>query len=446
MDNFQGKKRWRCVICGEIVESDEIPLVCPVCHAGRESFELYVEETVLAVSQTPFKAVIIGGGIAAFSAAQAIRERNPNATITILSEEPDFPYYRTSITKKLAMKANVSDALLKQPSWYAEHKIDICLNTTVTAVDTKNNTVTTENGAEFVYDKLLFATGAHPFIPEIPGIHEPGVLALRAFTDVDKLRQLLGETMKRVCIIGGGVLGLELAWSLITLGHSVTVVEMCPILLPRQMDPEGAPLLLKKVESKCTLKLGAEITAIRSALGKLEGVELKNDFIPADIVVCSVGVRSNVKLAQEAGLAVKRGICVNRAMQTSCDAVYAAGDCAECEGRFDGLWETASQQGKIAGAQMCGDTSLEFGIQAPSGTTFFAFGTSLFSIGTLEPNTSFEVVTARNEIKETYKKFIFVNRKLCGGVLLGDTAQTRLLVAGMSDHYDVEDAQNHDLI
>ncbi len=446
MSENPNKKLWRCIICNEVVEGDEPPMVCPVCRAGRECFEPYEETSDNFVNNTPLNAVIIGAGIAALSAAEAIRQRNQLAEITLITQEPYLPYYRTSLTKKLARGGAIEESYLKPESWYEENRINVVCNTVVSQINPSEKSLQTESGDVIHYDKLLIATGGYAFIPPVVGSTLPEVVTLRSYSDLVKLRALLGDTPKKVSVVGGGLLGLEAAWGLVSLGHEVTVLEMFPILLPRQIDAEGAPLLLEKVESRCQLKLGVKIDSILEKEGHVSGVKLDQGEVPADIVLFSTGVRSYVSLAENAGIKNDRSIIVNTKMETSSPDIYAAGDCAVCEGRFDGLWDTASKQGKVAGAQMAGDQVPVFENRALAGATFFAFGTSLFSIGDLEPHATHAVVTARNELISTYKKFVFVDHKLVGGVLLGDTTLTRLLVAGLSDGYDAEDAKNHDLI
>lgn len=437
-----GKKLWKCIVCGEILESDEQPLKCPVCGAGEESIIPYEPEAETFVSIEPLNILILGSGTAAYNAAAEIRARNTIAKITMISREPFLPYFRPTITKKIAQNVSGNDVLIKPRQWYDENRISVLLNTTVSAISPADKTVTLENGEVKPYDRLLIALGASSFMIPVPGNNLPEVIALREYTDVERLRGLLGDTPKKITLIGGGLLGLETAWSLCRLAHEVTVLEALPVILPRQIDPEGAPMLLSKISAACKVITGAAITSIDGS-EHVKSVTLKDGtVIPSDIVIVSAGVRCNFQLAEAAGLTVDRGILVNERMHTSDPAIFAAGDCAVCNGRFDGLWETAIQQGKVAGANMVGDTSQVFMMKKAAGATFFAFGTTLFTAGDIgcSASKSYETISARNEIRKTYKKFFFADNKMTGGVLLGDVSQTPLLLKGVNEEITSDEA------
>lgn len=435
------KKLWKCVVCGEILEGPEKPLKCPVCGAGEEAIIPYEPEATEFVSTEPLKLLLIGSGTAAFNAALEARKRNKAASIEILSREPYLPYFRPTVTKKIAQRGTAENSLIKPQAWYDEQKITVTLNTEVTAIHPESKTLTLADKTSRSYDKLLIATGASAFIPPFPGSKLSGVITLREYTDAENLHRRLADGEKKIAVIGGGLLGLETAWALIRLGHNVTVIEALPSILPRQIDPEGAPMLAKRINAHCKMVSGICVESIEG-VDHVTGVRLKDGSnIPADLVVISAGIRSNIQLAQSAGIACEQGITVNERMETSLSDIYAAGDCAVCQGIFNGLWETAVKQGQTAGANMVGDRTQTFTAQI-AGATFFAFGTTLFSVGDLglNPDRKYEVISARDEIRGTYKKFFFSEKKMVGGVLLGDVNLTPQLLKGVSESITADEA------
>ena len=172
--------------------------------------------------------------------------------------------------------------------------------------------------------------------------------AIRRISDVEKI-QAMGDRLRRAVVIGGGVLGLEAAWELRKAKCEVTVLELAPQIMARQLDDQAAELLLKQCGGQgVRVETGVQIAAIEGD-GAVSGVRLENgEVIPADLVVISCGVRANTAIAKEAGITVDRAIVVNEAMETNVPGVYACGDCAQFQGINYALWPEAQAQGKVA--------------------------------------------------------------------------------------------------
>jgi len=449
-DRKTGKIYWKCTVCGEIFEGALPPKRCSVCGAGQEAFVEYVPERVTFTSDKKVRIAIVGGGIAAVAAAKAARARNANAQIDLYSSEKQLPYHRPILPEALSHQVGERDFLVETEDFYREQRIDIHLNTAVTALKPCCHELTLASGVTATYDKLLLATGGHCFVPPIPGAKLPEVVTLRAVDDLDKLRSLLGRTPKQVVVIGGGLLGLECAWHLSLKDHQVTVLEACPSILPRQLDPEGGAMLSRIIGrfKRIKLDLGVFVDEIQGEQ-KVTGVRTRNgDFIPCDIVIMSIGVACNKSLAEASGIKVEKGILVNDRMQTSEPDVYAAGDCAIFNQRYDGIWETAMEQGKVAGANMVGD---ELTYQPKVfGATMRAFNTKLFSVGNittdpLDGQTPLQAAT-RNEIRNTYKKLFFRDNVLAGGILIGELGQITPLLTGVARKIKMETAADSQLI
>lgn len=294
---------------------------------------------------------ILGGGVAALSAAKAIRKTDPAGLIVMLTEENALPYSRIMLTKQLLKDVSAADLALQSAAWYDAPGRDIIPLTgrKVAAIDSEKKTVTLEDGLVFPYDKLIYALGARCFIPAFAGSDSKKVVAIRTAEDAARVREL-AKSAKSAAVIGGGVLGLEAAWALHQAGISVSVVEFAPRLMPRQLDEKESARVAEAIEDAgAKLYLSASAASYDgSTLTLQDGRE-----IPADMVIVSAGVRANAEIAAAAGVRVERKIMVDEHMQTSVPDVYAAGDCAEYEVSY-ALWAEAKEMGQVAGMNAAG--------------------------------------------------------------------------------------------
>ena len=312
---------------------------------------------------------ILGGGVAALSAAKAIRKTDPAGLIVMLTEENALPYSRIMLTKQLLKDMSAADLALEKASWYDAPGRDIIPLTgrKVAAIDTERKTVTLEDGLVFPYDKLIYALGARCFIPAFEGSDSDMVVAIRTAEDASHVRKL-AKTAKTAAVIGGGVLGLEAAWALHQAGVKVSVVEFMPRLMPRQLDEAESARVAEAIE-----KSGAQLFLSASA-AKYDGSVLTlqdGREIPADMVIVSAGVKANAEIAAAAGIKVERKIVVDERMQTSAPDVYAAGDCAAC-GMSYALWAEAMEMGKVAGTNAAGGDAVYQNLSRP--VHFAGFG------------------------------------------------------------------------
>ena len=269
------------------------------------------------------KIFIIGGGIAALEAAKSARSTQRDALIVLISAENALPYSRPMLTKQLMGKVTAQDLAVESAAWYDEKDIVVLTGRTVTAIDPVGKTLVA-GGIPFHWDSLILATGASCFVPPIPGADGANVVAVRTFEDVARVREI-AKTAKNAAVIGGGVLGLEAASSLAEAGLSVTVLEHGDQLMKRQIDAQAAQHLESAMAGK-GVKL---LKSADSARIDASGVTLVDGTrIPAELVIVSAGVRANIRLAKDAGIAAERHIAVDDHMRTNLPDVYAAGDCA----------------------------------------------------------------------------------------------------------------------
>lgn len=414
----------KCLVCGEVFSSDL--KVCPVCGVGPENFVPVDDASSSFSKDTDEKFVVIGGGTAAFNAAEAIRKRNKTASVTLISEEPEIPYNRPMLTKNMIAGLETNAFAIQPYSWFMDNKVDTVLATKVASIDTKAKKVVDEKGEAYPYDKLIYAAGAYCFVPPIPGADGKNVLTIRKIEDIEKLSEMIKAGAKSVAVIGGGVLGLEGAWELNKAHLDVTVIETAPRLLPRALDANASELLKKLVVSTGTKVVeNAKVEKIDS-----DGVQLADGTkVNGDIVVISTGVRPNISLAKDAGIPVNRGVVVNNKCETGVPGIYAAGDCAEFNGVVGGIWPIAVEMGKVAGAAASGEDL--FYTPELNGMSMHAFNTSLYAVGDTgtNPDKEYKTVESKDIQRGIIKKCFFENGKLVGAVLLGETD----LMANLTD-------------
>lgn len=387
----------------------------------------------MSQSSSDNRFIIIGGGIAGVSAAEAIRKSRPEAEITLISEEPNLPYMRMSLTRYLAGEVSRERLFLHDEQWYLENHITLLLETRALAIDAPAKEITLADGAKLAYDKLILASGANPRVPPFPGKDLKGVQTLRTLEDADLILEIARKKARVVCI-GGGLLGLEAAGAVARQGADVTVLEGLDWLLPRQLDARASAILKEKIEA---LGIKVIVPAMTKALlgsEKVESVALADGrVLPADMVLVSTGVASNLELAQSAGLKVNRGVLVDEHMITSDPDILAAGDITEFQGRCYGLWAPARSQGTVAGQNAVGIPS-SFQDDPPS-TKLKALGVDLFSIGQFSPNVPEETLIAESKDGE-YRSFLFREGKMVGSILLGDASLSAKVKAAIESKKD----------
>jgi NAD(P)H-nitrite reductase large subunit len=250
------------------------------------------------------------------------------------------------LTKGILSEVDPVNFYIKPAEWYQENNIKLTLGTTVNEIRKDSKELVLSNGETRSYDKLILATGAKAFIPPIKGAEQEGVFAIRTLEGVNMLQKFLKQVKKAV-VIGGGILGLEAAWELKKAGKEVTVIELSPNIMNKQLDERGSELLRAATE-----KAGIRVitnTGIEeiSGDGKATGVKLVDGtLVSADLVICSTGVRQNIELAKAIGIETGRSIKVNEKMETGVEGIYACGDCAEFNGANYAIWGQAVEMEK----------------------------------------------------------------------------------------------------
>lgn len=330
------------------------------------------------------RVVILGGNIAGSNAADVIQKEKGDLEIDveIYSEEPYFNYARTKLPAFICGKCKEDELSICNQNWYEERNIKFNRNYRAIEIVPDEKIVRFENGEETTYDKLLLTIGSVSSLLSIKGIDKEGIFTLKTLDDAKKIIENAKDKNSTI-VIGGGLLGLETAKGLRDLNLDVTVCEFFPRLLPKQLDVEGAEVLKKILEDfDIKVILGATTKEITSNK-KLKIILEDGRKASADMVVLSVGVKANTDLAKNAGLEINRGIIVDKYMQTTVEDIYAAGDCAEYNGRVWGIIPVAFEQSKIAALNIIGKKT-EYTDVVPSNTLKIV-EVDLTSIGRVTP-------------------------------------------------------------
>jgi nitrite reductase (NADH) large subunit len=364
------------------------------------------------------RVVVVGNGLAGTMAAKTLRELNPDVEIVAFAAEK-HPYYpRPNLIEYLAGSLPLERLYPFPPGWNEKSRIDIRLGRAVERIRPESGEVRTAGGGRERYDALLLANGSSSAVPPLRGADRKGVFTLKTLDDAEAILDYLSGHPRAV-IIGGGVLGLEIARALTARGAAATVVEILDRLLPRQLDPAGAAVLKAQVE-----RLGIEVR-LQAATGEIlgggeaRGLRLKDGTeVPADLVVIAAGVAPNLDLARAAGLAVERGVLVDDFLATSRPGIYAAGDVVQHRGVLYGLIPAAFDQARAAAYNILGETKPYQGSVVSS--TLKVVGLQVSSIGTVLPEgPGFEELRREDKDKGLYKKIVLKDGILVGAVWLG---------------------------
>ena len=426
-----GRQLVKCLVCGEIFDASLD--TCPVCGVGRDKFVEVTVDEVTYQNDTQNTYVILGNGCAGVNAAEAIRQRDKTGRILLISNEGPA-YQRPMLTKAMLSGLDEEHMALHPAAWYDAENIVQILGRQVTGILPQERAVVLDGELKLSYTKLIYALGSECFIPPIPGHEKQGVVAIRRFEDTRKI-QAMGDSLKRAVVIGGGVLGLEAAWELRKAKCEVTVLELAPAIMSRQLDDTAAGMLLEQcAKVGVRVETGVQITSIEGD-SAVSGVKLATgEVIPADLVVVSCGVRANTALAQEAGIQVDRAIVVDERMETNLPGVYACGDCAQFQGVNFALWPEAQEQGRVAGACATGDL-ISYSQISPI-LSFHGMDTELFSLGDpgKDPKRTYKTVEIMDAPKGQLEKYYFTDDHLCGVILMGDVSKMADMISAIEEH------------
>lgn len=298
------------------------------------------------------KILIIGYGPAGYYTANQLKKNNPNLEVHIF-EKSGYPFYTKLRLPDFIAGVLERDKLFIDPNTEKTSLgVILHLNTTVEEIDIKNHLITTSHG-DFIYDKLIFATGSNPYIPTIKGEIPSDVYTLRTIEDAEKIKRKLNES-DCALIIGGGLLGLELGSAMLRPNLELHVAETFMRLLPGRVTEVEAEEIKKQLTLKgFNFHLGITIESLEK-IGELFTVYLSDGTkIETPLCVINAGIRPNIGLAEKFGILTNKGILVDHKFQTTVSDVFAIGDCAEIDEKIPGLWMAAKKQGEALADILC---------------------------------------------------------------------------------------------
>jgi nitrite reductase (NADH) large subunit len=362
--------------------------------------------------------IVVGSGMAGGKLIEEVLARNAGWSITVVGDEPVGNYNRIKLLYKL-LRDEVEEFFLNDEAWYQAQGVNAVLGVRAERIDAAAKTVHLADGRALAYDACVVATGSLPFVPSVPGIELPGVGVLRNVADVGTvLERLEGKT--EVMVVGGGLLGLELALILKAMGKRVTVSHLMQTLMETQLTPEAGRTLQRTLEGKgFTFLTGTYITELLgSSAGVEEAVFKDGRRVKTEVVLYSTGIKPDTRLAKASGLAVNKGVVVDAQLRTSDPSVFAVGECLEFDGRTWGLVAPAYEQARIAAAVLCGeDVGYAPGNLPP---TRLKSDIPVIAMGLLEPAEGDQVVGFSDPRGLVFKQLIVRDEKLVGAALIGE--------------------------
>lgn len=392
----------------------------------------------------PTTYLIIGNSAAAIGAIEAIRKYDQENSITVISAEPYLAYSRPLISYFLAGKVSGEKMYYRDQRFYRKNKVEAVLGKKAVAINTDQKIVSLEDGTELRYDKLLIATGGIPFVPPMAGLEKARVFTFTSWDEVKRVAAVASE-IKKVVVVGGGLIGLKAAESLRELGIEITVVELADRILSPALDAKASRIVEKHLR-----KQGIEIitnNTVSEIIGpndEVAGVILKDGKrINCQAAIIAIGVVPNVELVRATAIKINRGIIVDEQMQTSVVDIYAAGDVAEAPEMLSGeyrvipIWPGAFKQGSIAGSNMAGHPEKYPGGLAMNSLEFF--GLACISVGLINPEGEEYEVFGKYYPKEfTYKKIVLKDDVIVGAIFVGAIEKAGIVTGLIRDRVNVK--------
>ncbi|MGL5811301.1 MAG: FAD-dependent oxidoreductase, partial [Nocardioides sp.] len=379
---------------------------------------------------------IVGNGMAATRLVEELVVRGYPGRIRIFGDEPVAPYNRILLSAVIEGEHSPAAITMREPAWYAEHGVELLTGHRVLDIDPcpdrgdRGGQVMLVDGTRFDYDRLVLATGSIPTLPPIRGLVRtdgtlhPAVHAFRSLADCERLQAALAALPPggRAVVVGGGLLGLQLARALSIRGVATEVVEGAEHLLASQVSAPAGRALRRELR-----RLGTEVyDGTRAVRLTDEGLRLdKGVVLPADLVVLTAGGRPSTTLAKRAGLMVRRGIVIDRRLASVSDErIHAIGDCAEYRGRTTGFVAPAWDQAGLLARRLCGEDVAYDGSRNVA--RLRATGLEVAVLGDPE-RAEGEIVEMTNPLTGSHRKLVVRDGVIVAGALVGDLARIGLI-------------------
>ena len=369
------------------------------------------------------KHLIIGSGSAGLSAAEEIRRINTEDEIKVVSAEDYPPYSPTLLPYLLSGRIDEANLPMRKESYFNNIKATFLGGKEVTSILPEAKELVYKDGQRETYDTLLIASGSVSSRSPIKGLDESNYLGFHTVADCKRLLSKL-QGKNDVVVLGAGLVGMEVAISLIDRGYHVTVIEKEPRLLPLYFDQEAESLIRTILLNRgMELLTGKKVAEVNKRNGRIEISLSEGGLISANILVSCTGVDARTNFTQESGIAMNKGILVDRRMMSNVKDIYAAGDVAEAPGFLSGqrgmnqIIESAVDEGRIAGSNMAGvEAEYEGWI---SSNIFNLFDNTAFAVGLcLATGNGYQVFVEKDAKNSQFKKLIFDGDLLVGAMFV----------------------------
>lgn len=375
--------------------------------------------------------VITGNGPAGTQAALAAKKQDPAAAVTIVSREAQLFYYRYYLPHLLAGAKDAAKMVVHPESFYAKKGVDLILGQEVISLNPEKNLLTLESGDSLPYSALVIATGSRARGPIWPGSSLEGVVTLREWADVPRILERVHDSGQAV-VVGGGLLGIELAWAFRELGMEVNYLIKEDRFWPQMLDAEASAIVERRVRAAgVDLIVNASIKEIAGDDGRVSGVTTESGRrIPCQLLGVAIGAVPETGLLRDSGVLVDRGVIVDDHLRSNYPNVYAAGDVAQAydvvygEHRVNTSWLNAYRQGDIAGTNMAGGEKV-FAGGIPY-NLMEIYGIGFVSMGL--PNAAgagYQVISRTEPELDLYQKVVLREGVVVGATLLGQVERAR---------------------
>ncbi|MDI5888933.1 MULTISPECIES: nitrate reductase [Flavobacterium] len=401
----------------------------------------------------PFeKIAVVGAGAAAFRFIQNYREINTSDEIIVFSNEENPFYNRVLLPEYVTAELSWEQLLKIKDEALSKLNITMKSNVSIDTINTKENTILDSDGIVHTFDSLILATGSRPFIPENAQLHLPGRFTIRKKEDADRLKNYLDGTNlppeeQHVVIVGGGLLGLELAAALKHKKVKITIIQRASRLMERQLDRISSKLLAEEVQLRdIQIYFDNEVSTVFETENPNEiEIALKSGrIITANAIVYTIGTIPNIELAKESGISCGRGVRVNQYLQSSKPNIFAIGEIAEFNNQLFGITSAAEEQADVLANFMAGDISSFY-----KGSVLMNIlkleDINLCSIGEIEipeNDDSYEEIVFSDLGKRYYKKCIVKNDLLVGAILMGDKNEFAEFKTMIESKIELSDKRN----
>jgi len=402
-------------------------LVDPI---SKEPDLKFTRVSVLKYKKPVEKIIIAGAGAASFRFVQNYREHNEVDEIHVFSKEPNLFYNRVLLPEYVTEELTWEQLLKIKEKELNKLNVTVHPETYISKIDKKNKVVTDSHNEKHTFDKLILATGSRAFIPRDVQIDLPGRFTMRNKSDADSFKRYLDATglppeEQHIAIVGGGLLGLELAAAMKHKNAKITIIQRASRLMERQLDKVSSKLLALDVQERgIQIYFDNEVSTVfdDDDTGEINITLKSGKMITANAIVYAIGTMPNIEIARENGISCSRGVKVNQHLQSSHPDIFAIGEIAEYNNQLFGITSAAEEQATILANFIAGDISCAYNGSVLMNILKFN-DLSLCSIGDInvpEDDDSYEEIIFTDIKKRYYKKCIVKDDLLVGAVLMGD--------------------------